>query len=162
MSPVMYHLKDSIMAQNIRNMLNRAKAVKDNETVYRQLVLMKMYQGVNYLKDETGKYKRHRDYLYYDEREWRYIPNLPQYKDLICFVGDQTELDALKNDGLDDTTKPFMCTFTVYDVKYIIVEDDIDRILFSSAIDKMTNWNKEDKRLLKSKIITHELINNDL
>ena len=162
LSPLMYHLKESKMSKNLRKLLQNAKTQKNEEVIYRQLVLMKQYQAVNYHKDEGGKLKQLKNYLYYDEREWRYIPDLPNYKDLLRFVENQSELDVLKKRGLDDSTKPFMCTFTAHDVKYLIVKDDLDRILLASSIDKMGSWNENDKELLKSKIIINELINNDL
>lgn len=163
LSPLMYHLRDSRMGKNFRRLLQNAKRQKNEEVIYRQLVLMKPYQAVNYIKDEKGELKQHNNYLYYDEREWRYIPDLPIYKDLLRFVKDQSELDVLKETkGLDDSTKAFMCTFTAYDVKYLIVKDAIDRILLASSIENMDSWNENDKELLKSKIITCELINNDL
>ncbi len=163
LSPLMYHLKESYMGKTLKKLLQNAKKQKSEEAIYRQWVLMKKYQAVNYHKDEGGKLKQLRNYLYYDEREWRYIPDLPNYKDLLRFVKNQSEFDSLKErKGWDNLTKPFMCTFTACDVKYLIVKDDSDRIQLASSIDKMSHWNNDDKELLKSKIITCELINNDL
>lgn len=167
LSPVMYHLKDSAMAKNIRKTFYTARATNDKEAIYRQIVLMKMYQAVNYIKkiNKKGelKLKQHKKYLYYDEREWRYVPNLPNYKDLIRFVKNQLELDTLKgNERIDDLTKPFLCTFTPSDIKYLIVKNDKDRLSLISSINEMKKWENKEKELLESKIITNDLIINDL
>lgn len=155
LSPVMYYIKGSEMSKNIFKILDNVKN-KNRELIYKQLALTKMYKGKNPRICTTDD-----EYLYYNEREWRYIPPLLDPALLIQKFDNEKNFDE-KKQRLDESTFKYLCTFTASDVKYLIVKDDDDRLSLISAIDDMEKWNNEDKNLLKSKIITNDLIMNDL
>ena len=155
LAPVMYYIKDSEMSKNIVKVLKSIQG-ENKELVYKQLALTKMYQGENPRICNSNE-----EYIYYNEREWRYIPSLPDPKLFIKKFKDKASFEMEKQ-RLNKSTKQYLCTYTASDVKYLIVKDDDDRLSLISSIDGMNNWEQEDKRLLKSKIITHELINDDL
>lgn len=160
-SPVMYHIKGSKMAANIRKMIKHIQE-DDKETAYRQIALMKLYRGVNYRKDENGDYKQKKDYLYYDEREWRFIPDMDNYRKLVVKVNDKDDFERNRATALNALTLDRKCLFEVDDIKYIFVEDDKDKLLLCSYIDDLADYEEGDKKLLKAKVITYKLIEEDI
>lgn len=159
-SPVMYHIKESKMATNIRKIVNGI-GKDDKETSYKQIALMKLYKGVNYRKDKNGDYQQKKDYLYYDEREWRYIPELENYKDLVVKVNDREEFERNRVVNLNAQTLNKLCAFSADDIKYLFVEDEIDTLLLCTTIDELDFTNNE-KEQLKTKIIPYCLIKEDI
>lgn len=161
-SPVFYVLKNAQITRTLRNILSNAKQaganIKDNEA--RLISMMKIYEGVNYRFEEgLEQRKQIKDYKYYNEREWRFVPEL-KGRTQIKLIDSEAVFYETKNE-LDNTAKGELCTFTPSDVKYILVNDMDDRKGVISSIDKM-QYSQEEKDLLKSKIIQSELIKEDI
>ena len=156
LSPVLYFIKDSNMGKNI---LAMAKNTNDNNR--RQLLsMLKVYKGVNYHKGINGENTRIINYLYYNEREWRYVPHMLDTKDLCIFI-EKGEKEEEKIQKLNEKTKSMLLRFMVDDIKYIVVDDSqINKLL--EEIKNMRKYSDQEKELLVSKIITKELIINDI
>lgn len=156
LSPVLYFIKDSNMGKNI---LAMAKNSNDNNR--RQLLsMLKVYKGVNYHKGINGENTRIINYLYYNEREWRYVPHMLDTKDLCIFI-EKGEKEEEKIQKLNEKTKSMLLRFMVDDIKYIVVDDSqINKLL--EEIKNMRKYSDQEKELLVSKIITKELIINDI
>lgn len=155
--PVFYVYNDSHVMRTFRNILNNAKKtngdMSDDEV--RIVSMTKAYCGVNYR--EKKQYKK---YLYYDEREWRYVPELEEYGQIKQFDSED-DFYKIKN-ALDENVKNKLCTFDSSDVKYLLVNDMDDCKNLMSSIDKMENYSDNEKDFLKSKIILNELIKKDI
>lgn len=151
-SPVMYLIKDSFMGKNIVSMAKNVPKEGDRKL----LAMLKVYKGVNYKKDKSGRQIRQNNYPYYDEREWRYVPPTIAPENMcVLTVGDK-DLSVL-NDGM----KGKLLNFTVADIKYIIVPSK-QRELLLAQIKNMVNYPDKDKEILMSKILTTELIFSDI
>ena len=155
LSPVMYVLSGSHFVKTINAIRSAAKGDDGNTRFF---AFLKRYKGVNY-RYKDGKWNQHNEYFYYNEREWRYVPEAIPTKNLIVQV---KEKEVFNSDDLSLSTKAYMCLFHADDVRYIIVKDDKDRIKLISEIKKMSNWSNDDKELLSSKILTHSLIKEDI
>ena len=78
---------------------------------------------------------------------------------MIIRVDKKEEFDA---DTLSQNTKAYLCSFGAEDIRYMIVKNEEERISLVQEIEKLTNWSEPDKNLLKSKILTHALIKEDI
>lgn len=154
-SPVMYVIPDSHLVRIINGIRKAAKGVADNTKFF---AFLKRYRGVNY-RLVDGDWIMRKNYLYYDEREWRYVPSELSTKEMIIRVDKKEVFDA---DTLSQNTKAYLCSFKAKDVRYMIVKNEEERISLVHEIEKLTNWSESDKDLLKSKILTHALIKEDI
>lgn len=154
-SPVMYVIPDSHFVKIINGIRKAAKGVADNTKFF---AFLKRYRGVNY-RNVDGDWTIRKNYLYYNEREWRYVPSELLAKEMIIRVDKKEEFDA---DKLSQQTKAYLCSFKAEDIRYMIVKNEEERISLVQEIEKLTNWSEPDKNLLKSKILTHALIKEDI
>jgi hypothetical protein len=115
----------------------------------------------NYQGDLIRKTKTFKNYRFYDEREWRYVPYF-KYGDRY----DLSEEDYLKyrktskeKPLLDEVTLNFFAT----DIKYLIVKSnkDIPKLIrIIKRLDNLTS-NPDQADVLSTKILTVEQINED-
>ena len=120
------------------------------------LTRIKSYKGWNWKK--KGNEKIIKNYLYYNEREWRYIPNK--------LSGEQLCIDIRKDIDLEScnqNTKEHSLKVPLPEVKYIILKSESERIIALNKIDKLFKgkYTQEQLSLLESKILTCEQINDD-
>lgn len=154
-SPVMYVIPNSHLVKIINGIRKAAKGVADNTKFF---AFLKCYRGVNY-RLVDGDWIMRKNYLYYDEREWRYVPSELSAKEMIIRVDKKEVFDA---DTLSQNTKAYLCSFKAKDVRYMIVKNEDERISLVQEIENLTNWSEPDKNLLKSIILTHALIKEDI
>lgn len=159
-SPVMYHIRESKMGKNIGNIIKNIQN-EDRASAYTQMALMKIYKGVNYRKDANGVFLQKKDYLYYNEREWRFVPEMDNYRDILIRVDDMERFDKERAVVLNNQTQMKLCLFGVDDIKYIFVENDMEVLSLCNSIAEM-EYTNEDKEKLKTKIIPYSLINEDV
>ena len=160
LSPVMYQVKTSfygsILKNKYRNICKNGLLMHEKE-----LAFMKVHEGVNYRKDETAGngLKQMRGYKYYDEREWRFVPNMENCEDYVrplAGISDDTS-------GLNEKTKDKMCKFEYGDIKYIMVDKQSNKISLMKYINKhLSCKDKNEKEALNSKIIVCDIIKNDI
>ena len=124
---------------------------------------MKIYKGWNWNKKgvdaaNENSIKIVEDYVYYNEREWRYVPNIPNEEFIIKVRGQNIDVKQLSLKTKDFCLKP-----EVKDIKYLIVNSEEERIEMLNMIDKLFRDNKtyNEVILLKSKILTYEQIRAD-
>lgn len=129
----------------------------------------RVVQGfLRFIKNYDGELRRggeliNKEYRYYDEREWRFCPNLeelfnqskPIIHDVAYFQNNKAEL----NSRLHDTR----LSFTLRDISYIIVKENDDIL---NLIDELNDsfFNEKDRQylpILTSKIITSKQIRTD-
>ena len=121
---------------------------------------IKPYKSWNW-KNKKNKGEINRKYSYYNEREWRYIPNKLSNEQL--FIPVQKD-DDLKNINL--TTKKYSLNPLLRYVNYIIINSDTERIKMMTFLDGHSNlfgkeYSKDERSVLKSKIISCTQIRRD-
>ena len=161
LTPVMYQVMTSSYGRKLKKIYEKICKGENQEKTWRELAFMKAYRGVNYRKDETAKdgLKQSPGYKYYDEREWRFVPNFGK-------KGDYVKPIARKNEdtsGLNEKTKDKMCKFEYGDIKYIMVDKQSNKISLMKYINKQLSCkDKNEKEALNSKIIVWDIIKNDI
>jgi hypothetical protein len=136
---------------------------KDYNSFFRLQAFLKHYQGD--LK-RAGKIIQ-RDYLFADEREWRFVPEFEEVHHELAFVGS----NIMKNVGWKDEWNikipdKYHLHFQPDDVKYLIVENDEQALILIHFLKdkKQRKFDYKDDRisLLSSRILTCEQIWNDI
>lgn len=155
LSPLHYLVENSTVV-DIVNKLRKLAIKEDNRVNVDYLSFIKHYKGFTYRTDEQGNLQRKNNVVFYDEREWRFVPII----DGACackVVNDSNDFDVNQE---SETTKEYMCKFTAADIKYIILKDEAERMMLLEEIDSM-NFAKDELPLLKSKILTSKQIKED-
>lgn len=160
LSPVMYQITTSGYGRKLKKKFEKICNGESQDQVRRELAFMKAYRGVNYRKDETAKdvFKRIPGYKYYDEREWRFVPNFGikgDYVKPIARINEDTS-------GLSENTKDKMCKFEYGDIKYIIVDNQENKQKLMEHIGGLSGCGDNEKEELNSKIMVWDIIKNDI
>lgn len=168
-NPIMYEISDSyatsLMSQALENLRKSAKNnIENTEDIFENVVAfmsyLKKYEGNDWDgNDFNGELKR-----FYDEREWRYIPNyadVRQGKKNQFFINEKVFLND--REKLNEYMKKnFKLNFEPEDIKYIIVKDEKDVIHIQDQITKIfSNVGYQQVQLLSTRILTVKQILED-
>lgn len=161
LSPVLYFDKDSELINNLREEFERLvdKGMK-KEIAYADVehIISLMAYSKNYEADLIRKGDVIKNYRFYNEREWRFVPNKTILGNAKAFLAEEDyNKDKKKN---NDTLNHITLNFETKDISYIIVKSETDikeitqsiRNLFS---DKCTMQQME---ILLTRIITTDQI----
>lgn len=91
-----------------------------------------------------------------NEKEWRYIPARPNYKDAIIYGQKEQKYITEKN----EETKELMAKFDITDIRYLFVSNEHERRKLLKDLDSIYS-NAHDVDILKSRILTREQLNED-
>lgn len=154
--PVLYVTRKVIpnIYDVVKDDLNESKKNKSRWLFF--LTRIKPYKGWNW--KHKGCDQIIDDYLYYDEREWRYTPE--------SLSETQQCIDVRKGIDLDhyhQNMKEHSLKVPLSEIKYIILQSECERIIALNKIDDLfeKQCTLEQLTLLKSKILTCEQIKND-
>lgn len=116
----------------------------------------------NYQGDLIRENKTYKDYKFYDEREWRFVPNIDSEN--IKWKLDQKEYEEYRGKGKKKTllSSPIL-EFDSNDIKYLIVKSNRD---IPPLIRKIRSINKlcassDEADILITKILTVDSLNTD-
>lgn len=164
LNPVFYINKGSTVHENlivpIQNLCTKDAEIKDEylSSIVRDLVFiyryMKPYEPARGTYERNGR--KYCDYLYYDEKEWRYVPINLETDQKVSFESTNLEIKTA-NDNL--ARRPLK--FDVRDINFIIIEkeSDTDAIINSFRNSKnFVNKEKVDEQYLLTTLITAESI----
>lgn len=155
LSPLHYYVENSAVLDAINNLRKNANEQKLRSSID-YLSFIKQYKGFTYRQDEQGNPRRKNNIVFYDEREWRFVPIINGA--CACkVIKDSNDFDVNKE---SENTKDYMCMFTAKDIKYIIIKDEEERMMLLKELDSM-NFDKDELPLLKSKILTSMQIKED-
>lgn len=133
------------MSIDVVNQLRNALQERNIPAHYRLFSLLKKTEGEkNY---------------YYDEREWRYIPNVNDKK--LCFINLQKHPmneEELKKES--EKTKTYCLRFGPEDIQYLIIDDESNRSIMIDII-KQIYTDEKTVEVLSSKIISKKQIEED-
>ncbi len=161
-SPVLYAYQESAIVSAIEQMWvklfnegNFANELFDD--IFWIYCFVKEYEGKLWDK-EKRKYSN-KNTRFYDEREWRFVPNL-KYFMAYCLHKREFLEESLcdkKNRELEIT----VLNFRASDVKYIIVSSNVEIMDIISEIKQMDRYNEHEKCLLFTKLISVNQIEED-
>ncbi len=172
-NPILYAQSNSLLFQSFIDSLfkfigKRPLAKDENNTYFSSLKNSNLYL-LMYLKPYEGKMFRDgklkkKNYRFYDEREWRYVPTIAQLKDnkITPFIV-KNDYDIKKIENYETRLKE-QCRlgFEPKNIKYIIIkrENEILEIFDRIQIIK-EKYSEKDRKLLRTRIISMEQIKND-
>jgi hypothetical protein len=162
-SPIVYVPENSISASLIQLMAteigNKLKDDKNKDAVLKQLhnfyTYVKPYNGFVFNK----KSKTLEDKIFYNEREWRFVP-----KEFPVLGGVQAKKDEIKKANLEMQGKSKL-NFVAKDIKYIIVKTEKEIPAFVEFIEKDLKDrfpNEKERKILVSKLISVDQIGDDM
>ncbi len=105
------------------------------------------------------------DITFYDEREWRYVPSLDSLESINpkLLINKEEYDNKQMKENFDNSLFSFKIEFTPNDIKYIIVEKELERLEVVNLIEEIKGGKFEpnDLRVLSSKVLTVEQIKDD-
>lgn len=120
-NPVLYIDKDSLIAKSILELIKARRDSKTNLTTQQKALVLKIKSyAKNYSGNLNRKSKTTKNYRFYDEREWRLVPD----KDIlggISFSVSSTNYQKSKDD-YNAKIDSIRIKFNHSDISYIIVE----------------------------------------
>jgi hypothetical protein len=154
LSPILYiHDKSDTLNRYLANI----KSFKTLNSQNSLIPYFKLEEG--YVINTDGKKVKRR---FYDEREWRYVPNDAELIDFKGFDEDEIRNTRLEyeNDKLSNNASKYFLPITVGEITYLIVESIKDVLPLIKAI-KSLNIHADISDVLISKIITAKQIERD-
>jgi hypothetical protein len=168
LNPVFYYKDGSFFFKKYFELINSlsdrtagGKTSHEEELSNYYFAFFKPYKGVD-IRPEKGKKKENAENteektkVFYDEREWRYVPEGLDEDNYIVLEEDY-------NDKLQEQINKFKLTFKPDDISFIIIEKEKERQEFIHNIWEIKEkYSPETKKILMSKIISSEQILNDM
>jgi Putative abortive phage resistance protein AbiGi, antitoxin len=161
-APVLYAYSESLFTSKFTTILQGVlkgdlrKQLKDD--LFDLICFVKPYEGD--LWREGGKFSNIR---FYDEREWRFVPTIPDdfYRTGIPKADFLKE--TLRREANSRLAKLSRIRFDPNDIKYLIVrrEDEIVPLIKEVERIKGKKYSYDDVRLLSSRVISSEQIKSD-
>lgn len=152
-TPILYTYPESLFAGFLIKMQKNTQGLKDHEREF-------LYDMHRFIKRHTGPlwrpYGTKEDVVFYNEREWRYIPS--EHKYLLEEKDFLNESERKKYN--EDVSSRYSIAFVPADIRYLIVSTE-DEIL--SLIKHLeSKFSGEELTILTTRIITAERIREDL
>lgn len=165
LSPVLYLDKDSELVNYLRDEFDRLleKLNKDEiEFLDFEYIINLVSYSKNYEADLTRNRIKITDYRFYNEREWRYVPNKATLDKAKPFIVKDTYIKSKVK--YNNTLNHIRLTFDTKDISYIIVKCEADikeitQIIRNLFADKCT---MQEMEILLTRIITTDQIRYDL
>lgn len=161
-SPIFYFPEESISANLIQSVATEitAKLKVKSERVAVRKQLQNFYKCVKPFdgKAFNRKEKKLEDRIFYDEREWRFVPkNFP-------VVAEKRATKILLQRANEKMMLDEKLTFGAKDVKYIILKKENEIPDFVNYIERELKsvFGKDDRKLLVSKLISVEQVREDM
>lgn len=165
-SPLLYVEQESETTKSLKSLYKiYNEGVLENES-YKEIgnAIMRF---LRYTKPYQGQFWREGKYLdgirFYDEREWRYVPEIDGKEDLTPWISKKDYLDEIKVTRYNNILgEKYKLEFEPSDIKYIIVENEEQILSIIDAVEKIKSPFTDDiiKKLL-SRILTKQQIIED-
>lgn len=164
-NPVLYLNKDALLKKHITNMVFWILRGKGKSAP--QYAFDKWREFIYYIKPYEGEQWRNGEYQdrrFYDEREWRYIPDFSWLKN--CNLKEELIKEdflnqkILKQSNNSITASKIKVPFEPDDINYLIIENELERLPLIDSIwkDIKDKYDDDVKKILCSKIISSERI----
>lgn len=171
LSPVLY-LHNNSQTKKLIHRLYRNTARLDNiklafKIEISEFASLDLVELMDYCKIYKGKMwrkgKLEEDILFYNEREWRYVPNLHELEDqkLKLLLNKDDFDNEEKRFKFNNMLKSFSVDFDAADIKYIIISKERERKEMIEIISQ-NEFGSDVLKVLTSKILTVEQINDDI
>lgn len=154
-TPVLYAYRKSLLAGSIREMINQTQRLEgqEREFLYDIFRFIKPYSGPLWRADGTKK-----DVIFYNEREWRYIPITHK----LLLKEDDFLNESERKRFNEDIPNRYAIQFTPDDIRYLIVSTEEEVLTLAKAVESLKPNSCQDQIIiLTTRIITAERIRED-
>lgn len=167
LNPILYLENNSYISETISNLISRLLKLRETTEGLDNILMKETLKLLFYCKNYEG-YLKHGiidddNYRFYNEREWRFIPNEETLveKGIIPLIWGERFLK--EKEKYNDEVKDLYLSFNVKDISYIIVDDenDIPEILTTLNEVYEDKCTSKDLKILGTKIITKNQIYHD-
>ena len=153
-TPVQYISTSSYEFYYVNKLLTELKNSNIDEAGISKLLLAKKVSGKAIDKNGNVNSKK-----FYDEREWRHIPNSLSKEDLIISINKKEIFDS---NIYSVKTNNHRLEIDIDSIQYLIIPDESKRVNIIENIRRIFhNCSEEDQLILISKILTVKQILND-
>ncbi|MCW0410683.1 hypothetical protein NB709_000559 [Xanthomonas sacchari] len=170
LNPVMYMERDSLLSASYYKAAKLLTSKENREIAGKQSKDLKdsiyaLIDVLGYVKNYQGDVERQdgsviKDYRFYDEREWRYVP---KYEGYLWIKNNSAFSDNDKKAKAQEKLEEFRLVFEPNDIKYIIIKDESEIARFVRHLqDAKSKFSYEDVLKVTTRIITLDEINNDI
>jgi hypothetical protein len=163
LNPILYLRKKSKLTERISRLFENVQNKDFNNSPMLLQTKKDILELLRYTKPYNGDFKRIDKVIpnvrYYNEREWRFIPDLPDNKRYL--TEDQYNNKLLLADA-NSALQKHKLSFEPDDIKYIFVNNDSEIPTMVSALKRIqSKYPPHVLKILTSRIITCEQILND-
>jgi hypothetical protein len=171
LNPLTYVESSSNFSQSLANAVNYflPKARQENLKLAQDDEYFKAVLGLGELigniKSYSGDYERggktHKDYRFYDEREWRFVPRSSEEN--LLMISEETWHTPIGQEKARRLTESYRLKFDPDDIKYVIIKDDseIHEFIDHFRSVKSGKYGEKDIDRLTTRILTYEQIKKD-
>lgn len=164
LNPILYVNEDTQMALCISNLAETIVNLEFSEPI--KSLPENFHKITNYIKPYKGDFRRGdqilKDVRFYNEREWRFVPNTFEDDSISLVLTKKDFENAIKLSQENSKLSKFPLEFTPDDVKYIFVDkaDEVYPMILAIREIK-SKFNSEEIDILTSKILTTEQVMED-
>lgn len=153
-TPVQYVSTSSYEFKTVNRLLTKLKNNDIDDTGINKLLLVKKVSGKAIDKNKNVKPKK-----FYDEREWRHLPDTISKNDLIIPIEKNADFDPNISSRI---TENHRLKIDIDSINYLLIPDEFKRLEMINHIRRIyQNYSDEKQLTLISKILTIKQILND-
>jgi len=163
LSPILYATPESRTSANLAKMIkwyieNTSEEESDNNRKLNRIISDFMMFTKPYEGKFTKQGKKH-DKRFYDEREWRWIPEIDHQEVYIHLQKEQYENREFRNMANNLLARNYRLHFTPDDIKYLIIKNENEIDSFIQRIERIkSGFDNITVKRLSSRILTKEQI----
>jgi len=160
-NPVMYlSSKDSLVNKYYIKMINSIFSKSGTHPLeYKKFERINLIKGLRYLKPYQGS-QNGKDRLFYDEKEWRYMPDTENESEIFCPESLFDNSNRLISEKKNKVLKKYALNFELEDIKYVILPNDLEVEKFYTYLKSDRKYKANYVKIIR-KIITAEEIKVD-
>lgn len=161
-SPVLYTYPGSLLMNRLRRLMKMLDGIpKSPDQPFRSA-----HDFVSFLKPYEGELHRASGTLenirFYDEREWRFLPELPKDFVPLFLAKEQFMNSAMRTQANLKLADICRLSFEPKDIRYLVVRHEEEIVPLTNQIEQIKiKYSPDDVRLLKTRVITAEQIKSD-
>jgi hypothetical protein len=168
LNPIIYANEDSLLAHSFGHLARNITDLLSIDTVDSKfsITAYNYVKVLKYFKSYQGDLNRNgeliRNVRFYNEREWRYIPNIDSDKNIESALSRDEYKNAIKLAQENAKLEKYKLTFKLEDIKYLFVKDESEIYSMVKAIREINSkYSIEEIDILVSKILTTKQIKED-
>jgi len=168
LTPITYIHKNSLQIKYLRNIANAIWDASKERKLSKGDIRFQLFELAGFFKPYEGDMWRINKYVmkrFYDEREWRFIPFIPETD-----VDGKEDYRLNKLEFLNEIKRAkankyvaqhHLLKFEFKDIKYIIIRSDSEVKAMTETINSLSQFSGNEKSILVTKIISTQQIKED-